>query len=184
MAWSFIVVKKIFWLRLIPYINFTTTNMNLDSVTQNTSDNTCICWTTPVSEISMEFRGFHCHFHGVFGLHFHGLPKNSRNLVENWVASIFYAFYKFPWIPQIISVESMEQSDSISMESTQCFILMFMQPWMPWKAMEEVEFHGSHGTWSGCWNLHFKYIFITNVVKKLLVELKYKTKDLITNEVF
>ena len=25
----------------------------------------------------MEFRGFHCHFHGVFGLHFHGLPNNS-----------------------------------------------------------------------------------------------------------
>ena len=94
-----------------------------------------------VSEISMEFRGFHCHFHGVFGLHFHGLQKNSGNLVEKWVASIFYAFYKFAWIPQIISVESMEPSDSISMESTQCFLLMSMQPWMPWNAMEEVEFY-------------------------------------------
>ena len=30
----------------------------------------------------MEFHGFHCHFHRVFGLHFHGLPKNSGNLVE------------------------------------------------------------------------------------------------------
>ena len=112
--------------------------MDLDAVAQNTSDNTCICWTTPVSEISTEFRGFHCNFHGVFGLHFHGLPKNSGNLVENWVASIFYAFYKFPWIPQIISVESMEQSDSMYMESTQCFLLMSMQPW---KAIKEVEFY-------------------------------------------
>ena len=87
-------------------------------------------------------RGFHCHFHGLFGLHFHGLPKNSGNLVEKWVASIVYAFYQFPWIPQIISVESMEPSDSISMESTQCFLLMsMMQPWMTWKAIEEVEFY-------------------------------------------
>ena len=83
----------------------------------------------------MEFRGFHCHFHGVFGLHFNGLPKN---LVQNWVTSIFYAFYKFPWIPQILSVESMAPF-----------------PWNPpngfcwcpcnhgcqWKAMEEVEFY-------------------------------------------
>ena len=43
-AWSFLIVQKnIFWLRLIPYRNFTKTNMDLDSVTQNTSDNTCTC---------------------------------------------------------------------------------------------------------------------------------------------
>ena len=156
--------------------------MDLDSVTQNTSDNAWICWTTPVSEISTEFRGFHCHLHGVFGLHFHGLPKNSGNWVENWVESIVYPLYKFPWIPQIISVESMEQSDSISMESTQCFLLMSMQPWMPWKAMEEVEFYRiPRKPWNliwlriviNCWEnrprtetLILNTTFITNVVKK------------------
>ena len=156
--------------------------MDLDSVTQNTSDNACICWTTPVSEISTEFRGFHCHFHGVFGLHFHRLPKNSGNLLENWVASIFYAFYEFPWIPQILSVESMEQSDSISMESTKCFLLMSMQPWMPWKAMEEVEFLQNSTEameldlveiwykllrkWPQDWNLHFKYNIYHKCCKK------------------
>ena len=107
---------------------------------------------------------------------------SSGNLVQNWVTSIFYAFYKFPWIPQIISVESMEQSDSISMESTQCFLLMFMQPWMPWKAMEEVEFYRiPRKPWNliclridiNCWENRprtetfiLNTIFTTNVVKK------------------
>ena len=172
--------------------------MDLDSVTQNNVIIHAFAEPLPSLEISMEFRGFHCHFHGVFGLHFHGLPKNSENLVHDWVASICYAFYKFPWIPQIISVESMEQSDSISMESTQCFLLMSMQPWMPWKAMEKVEFYRiPRKPWNliclridiNCWenglmqewNLHFKYNIYHKCCKKscliYLVELKYKTKD-------
>ena len=56
--------------------------------------------------------------------------------MESGVESIVYAFYKFPWIPQIIYVESMEQSDSISMESTQCFLLM---------SMDAMEGHGRGG---------------------------------------
>ena len=118
--------------------------MDLDSVTQNTSDN--------IWHLLNQSRLWDIH-----GIPWIPLPlpwsiwtpfpwtsKNSGNwveIVQNWVTSIFYAFYEFPWIPQIISAESMAQSDSISKESTQCFLLMSMQPWMPWKAMEEVEFY-------------------------------------------
>ena len=71
-AWSFLVVKKICWLRLVPYSNFTKTNMDLDSVTQNTSDNTCICWTTPVS------------VHGSVGVSWLGRGLYKRGPTMRW----------------------------------------------------------------------------------------------------
>ena len=156
--------------------------MDLDSVTQNTSDN--------VWHLLNQSRLWDIH-----GIPWIPLPLPWSICTpfpwtskKQWKFSAklsdinFLAFYKFPWIPKIISVESMGQSDSISMESTQCFLLMSMQPWMPWKAMEEVEFYRiPRKLWNliclridiNCWEngprtetLILNTIFITNVVKK------------------
>ena len=117
----------------------------------------------------MEFRGFHCHFHGVFGLHFHFQWKFSAKLSDiNFLRFLLVSMdstdnfcgihgaigLHFHGIHPMLSIDVHATMDAmeghgrggILQNSTEAMELDLFENW--YKLLRK---------WPQDWNLHFKY---------------------------